>query len=168
MAHLSRKRLYVRGTREERFWARVERKGDDECWAWNGAHYRHGYGAFGNANAAPEGAHRVSYEINVGTIPDGMFVCHHCDNRGCVNPKHLFVGTAADNAADMNSKKRHPGGSFRLVDQRGEKNVAAKLNAEKVREIRRRSGTHTALAAEFGVSLSTIANIRDGKVWKHV
>lgn len=85
----------------EGFWRNVDRHG--ACWIWRGSCNSKGYGQYRGL-----GAHRISYEFYFGPIPDGLFICHHCDNPPCVNPNHLFEGTHADNIRDRNRKGRLP------------------------------------------------------------
>lgn len=153
-AHMKQMRLKKSGTIEERFFSRFS-KLKNGCWQWNAHADKDGYGVLPGANQNTR-AHRLSYEIHIGPIPDGMIVCHHCDNPGCVNPEHLFVGTAKDNAQDALQKDRH---------YLGEKNGRAKLTAEYVEKIKKSDLSYVELGSIYGVSKSTISNIKRGKGW---
>lgn len=91
-----------------RFWSKVEKS--DGCWEWNASIFKlTGYGQFALESTRPINAHRMAWILEHGDIPDGMNVCHHCDNRLCVNPAHLFLGSQQDNMIDMTEKGRHVG-----------------------------------------------------------
>jgi hypothetical protein len=132
----------------------------ETCWLWTGATIR-GYGSTRVAGQ-PWVASRLMWTWANGPIPDGLDVLHHCDNPPCVRPDHLFLGTARDNTADARAKGRLSLGSHQPL---------AKLNEAKVIHIRGyldNGGTLTGIASRFGVSSSTIAAIRDGRLWKQV
>jgi HNH endonuclease len=147
-------------TFNERFWSKVDKSaGPDGCWIWT-ASTVNGYGRLDHILA-----HRYSYEQNIRPVPEGLEVLHSCDNPGCVNPRHLWVGTHQDNMTDRNMKGR----SSAPV---GEQHGSHKLTEEEVRAIRRiaESGicTQQYLANMFGVSDQTIHRIVHRKNWKHL
>ncbi|MDN7445926.1 HNH endonuclease [Burkholderia multivorans] len=149
-----------------RFWSKVDRRGPDECWLWTAAIHSSGYGKFGAGGKYGKTllAHRVSYEIANGSVPDGLWVLHRCDVRLCCNPKHLFAGTPLDNVVDMMDK-----GRFRGYDKSGEANPAARLRKEQVIEIRQLLAVGTsqkAIAERFDISRQLVSAIKCGEVWQ--
>lgn len=143
----------------ERFWRMVEVRGLDECWGWKGAVVRTkwGYGKIGAGGKRVVSAHRLSFEINVGPIPDGLFVLHSCDNPPCTNPKHLRLGTASDNFRDAMIRRR---GKWHLSYEKAE---AIRADAAKTGN---RYGTGVRLAREYGVSSAVISHVLTGNTWK--
>lgn len=138
---------------EARFWKFVQKS--DGCWLWVGKKAGNGYGSFphvGGKGGPTWRAHRFSWVLHYGFIPEALMVCHHCDTPACIRPDHLFLGTQAENIRDKISKGRGP-----------------KLKADSIRIIRAASGiTMPKLAAQFGVSTSTVRAIRSGKSWHHL
>lgn len=162
------KRVYTCIPPAERFWPKVDKRGPDECWLWLATRDANGYGSFDHARA-----HRVAWALKHGAIPDGLLVCHRCDNPPCVNPDHLFVGTSADNMADMWSKGRGRNGvrTHPEACARGERHGSARLTESDVREIRTRCAageSMVAIAHEKGVARTTVWKVRARRTWKHV
>ncbi len=154
-----------------RFWARVDKNGPEHptlgrCWVWRGQACERGYGRL-RVNGMTTGAHRYSYILSGGSVPNSLWVLHHCDNPRCVNPEHLFVGDCKANVDDKVAKDRQYRPS-------GELNVWAILTEEQVREIRRRYKAkcrvngERALAREFNVCNGTIYCITSGRSWGHL
>lgn len=148
------------GRKVRDFWSFVNKT--EGCWEWTGG-TKDGYGDYRDNVRA----HRWSWAEANGPIPDGLVVCHRCDNRLCVRPDHLFLGTLADNVRDRVEKNR---------SARGERVNTAKLSAEQAADIRARAvkgtppkstpNSYAALAREYGVSISAIIAIATGKSWK--
>ena len=174
IAELTRKRKYKNNPKLYKkyiyeFWNRVIKT--NNCWMWNGSRLNSKnknnlvYGIFQiykNGIQKSYMAHRISWFLKNGDIPDNLMVCHKCDNPLCVNPDHLFLGTNIDNMKDMVSKRRSAS---------GDKNGRRKLNEEKIKEIikRYRTGEYsTSLGREYGVSSGTICSVAEGKTWKNI
>lgn len=149
---------------EQRFWKKVDKgDGPDACWHWTASRSDFGHGQFVPvAGESPWRAHRFSWTLAHGPIPDGLCVRHRCDNPSCVNPAHLDLGTLLDNARDMVERKRNHLGSAR---------PESKLTEERVLDARRRAAageSHRSIAADFGVTSGAIAQAVAGKTWRHV
>lgn len=149
----------------ERFWLKVN-KSDDGCWEWNAVKNVKGYGQFSDRNyyagGKTRGAHRWSWEFTYGDIPDGLFVCHRCDNPGCVRPDHLFLGTNSDNQRDSVAKGR--------AQRRGEQARHVKLNEMQVRVIRRLEGVLSIkkIAKIFDTAPTNVWHIQKRQNWAHI
>ena len=173
----------------ERFWAKVQKRPNDECWLWLGAKWKSGYGQLRRYKTQRWLAHRVSWEIANGRAP-ALHVLHKCDNPSCVRPDHLYEGTNAENMRDKVDRGRQARGSrhgsktkpesiergnkhwshrdpSRRV--RGERHGSAKLTWVSVREIRHLHASGVSqykLASQFGVCRASIAGIISGRRWK--
>jgi hypothetical protein len=153
-ADMGRKKIDVL----EKFWAKVDRRGVDECWPWTGAFDKDGYGQLWDGHAGKMlRSHRFSARIHLGE--DSRSVCHTCDNPACCNPSHLFYGTTQENVADKIAKDRQA---------RGEMQGHSKLTEDQVSEIRRRSDeSYATLAQQFNIHHSTVYRVWRGEAWKH-
>ena len=144
-----------------RFWDKVEQS--DDCWRWLGAKCSYGYGVISigpKINNRLVKAHRISYEIHYGSIPDGFSVCHSCDNPECTNPSHLFAAPHRENMLDMVAKRRHAFGSRNGHAKLCELDVWVILSLPKIKG--------KVLAKFFGISDSVISQIRSRQIWTHV
>jgi hypothetical protein len=146
---------------KERIESKVERIPEAGCWIWMGTTTVRGYGQI-ESHSRKHYAHRASYQAFIGEIPEGMYVCHACDNVYCVNPAHLFLGTQKQNLQDMAKKGR---------STIGERNPMAKLTEADVKDIKYLLGTGVSvksLSLEYGVTTSSINQIKTGIRWTHV
>lgn len=148
---------------KQRLFSRLEVDSLTGCWNWTGPKIGKGYGMIRVPwTRTPGYIHRLSWMIANGDIPEGMQVCHKCDNRICARPDHLFLGTCGDNLQDMKGKGRH---------LYGERNTEAKLTEEQVLQIHALGKTglsQAKIAARFGVGQMTISRILRGERWNHI
>lgn len=143
----------------DRLLAKASKDEKTGCLNWTASRQNNGYGQF-HLNGAMRLAHRISFELHHGAVPEGMFVLHKCDNRICINPDHLFVGTQAENLADMVAKGRQANGIS---------NGHTRLRDQDVIAIRRSVGVSQAdLARSFGTTSTHIRRIRSGENWSHL
>lgn len=161
----------------KRFWEKVQKQDGDRCWLWTASTYHGGYGRLRLVNDAGVRtmcrAHRFSWELHHGPIPEELCVLHTCDNPSCVRPDHLWLGTQVENVRDMKAKGRGATLASHGPDawRRGEQHGRAKLTEEHVREIRAlvASGTsRAAVARQFGEIWENIDKIARRKTWRHV
>jgi len=156
---------------EDRFWEKVNKDGPihpynpelGACWVWTSFRNRQGYGKF-RFDSDMHLAHRVAWAMKHGSIPHGYFVCHHCDNPACVRESHLFIGTPAENVADMRAKGR-------AKDPRGEQINSAKLTSLDVLNVRRQHAAGVsarALGRAYGVAHGAILAAVRRQTWKEV
>ena len=157
----------------ERFWEKVRKT--NQCWIWEGARNRLGYGEIG-MNGKVCKAHRVAWELVNGEIPPQKMICHACDNPQCVRPEHLFLGDGVINMQDAQKKGRLATGSKNgrhtkpYATARGERNGLSKLSEDDVLQVLRLKGKETAKAVgrNFGVSDKSIGDIWRGLTWTHL
>ena len=152
-----------RGPIEQRFWLYVDRLGPNDCWEWTGALGPNGYGRVSTKNNPDMIASRVSYELTKGEIPKGRVVMHSCDNRKCVNPAHLSVGTYLENTHDMIGKGRAVHNPMQ-----GVKHPRSKLTESDVLTIRSSNESNGVLSKRYGVAKSTIDHVRLRITWRHI
>lgn len=159
-------------TTSEAFWRRVVRGKPSACWPWLGATGKAGHGRT-LWQDRHHSAHRVAYELTYGPVPDGLQVCHRCDNAPCCNPQHLYLDTPAGNNADMWARGR--GRSGPQIDPsclpRGERHPNAKLTTAAVLRIRVQAAAgvrHRDLADTYGVSNGAIGAVVSRRLWRHV
>lgn len=149
---------------EERFWEKVKVGEAEECWLWTASCNLQGYGQI-NLGRKGDGislAHRLAWELVRGPIPNVISVCHRCDTPLCVNPNHLFLGTHADNSADMVSKGRQPCG------ERNGHAILTELDVKTIWRLLAKGVTHRAIAAMYGVGPSTIYDIKSERNWRYL
>lgn len=156
---------------------------EKDCWIWQGTINKSGYG-YVNYEGKEVKAHRASYEIFKEKIKDNMHVCHSCDNRACVNPEHLWLGTPFQNMRDAAKKRRLPGpakwseekkkamkGKIKIPDNRGEKSGLSKLKESDIYEIRdllTGGMSLSQIGKKFGMSSGSISRIKNRKRWAHI
>ena len=148
--------------RDEDFMNYVDDSDSDGCWLWLRGRFPQGYGGIWLEGAKQvQYAHRVSYSLFVGEIPDGLDVLHTCDNEPCVRPSHLYLGTDQNNADDRVARNR-------TARQCGELNGNCRITAEDAQNIRRSKLRQRELAVMYGLSQQHISDIKCGKRWRHL
>ena len=144
-----------------RLLARIDFDATPGCSEWSGAKVPQGYGLIKRKDGTQLRTHRVAHELAYGEIPAGMFVCHRCDNPRCIRPSHLFLGSHAENMADMVIKGR----SAKMA---GVSNGSTKLATEAIVSIRASTGSYSRIARQHGVSPSAVGLIKRRERWAHL
>ena len=150
-----------------RFWSKVDKMTNlNGCWEWTEGKSKGGYGIF-FLHDGKMPAHRFSLVLKIGILEEGKFACHTCDNPSCVNPAHLWAGTASENMKDAVKK-----GRWKNPSCRGEKSAISKLSDQKVKEIRALYITGSIprreLAVRYNVSHGAIQAVLERRTWAHV
>jgi hypothetical protein len=146
----------------DRLKAKVSVNEETGCWMWTASVNTNGYGQF-RYQGRPWQAHRASWLLHNGDIPEGLYVLHRCDTPLCVNPDHLFLGSQSDNLLDAVGKNRWNSGRLS-----GEEHGRSLVNEDDVRAIRASTETIRKLAAQYGISVGAIQHIRKRRSWQHV
>lgn len=139
------------------FWSHTDQS--TGCWIWTGYTTKHGYGQI-KINGKKFRTHRVAWELKNGPIPEGLVVCHKCDNRACVNPDHLFLGTYNDNNQDCVQKGRN------VFGERNHFAVLTEAQVEEIRSLKNTGLSQQEIAKRYGVSQANVSAIWLGKVWR--
>ena len=161
----SRSKMEITEKDKARFWAKVDKGEPDECWEWTAYVTPNGYGQFGIRRKAKT-CHRIVWVLENGPIPSDKQINHHCDNRACCNPSHLYLGTQAENMKDMKDRGRANGGG-----PCGEKQHLSKLTKKdvyKIFELRKQGLVQREIAEIICISRETISAVLTRKTWRHV
>ncbi len=162
--------MQIKGDNQLRFWSKIKKGTDEECWPWIAKSKNEGYGYInmGGRAGRHELAHRLAWKFTYGEIPDsenhhGTVVMHICDNRLCCNPNHLRIGSQGENVKDMDRKGRRKTKSIMGINHHN-----SKFQEFDIRQIRTSSKSNAELGREYGVSRNTIRCIKLLKTWSHL
>jgi len=148
---------------KQRFWAKVAKKGQHDCWLWTASTAGKGYGQIKAPGERRQiYSHRLAYELHCGPIPKGKKVLHRCDTPRCCNPAHLFLGDSGDNAKDMARKGRH------LYGERNAKHVLTEKKVHRIFDLAQKGEVQASIARKLVVGPMTVSRILRGERWRHV